>query len=367
VTYAIEGVAADAEAFREAVDERAPYKPLQVKMKLFFGCNLRCEMCNHWRGHREQPLPTSRFLEVIDELAELGCRKIHFSGGEPLLRPAVPELVERATRLGIRVTMTTNGTLVDKALAKRLIEVGLRGVNVSIDAPERRLHDRVRGVRGSWKLTTRAVGHFSRYARKGKIGVRVNTVVSRLNYRSLGAMPDLVHELGADALNLIPVDDHCGEHLSLRRSDIERFNADVAPRIAERGLELGLMRERREAFPFGVTALEVRRGKRGEYAMGFYDRNPCFAPWTQSLIDFDGKVYVCCMTRERIPPLGDLRTTSFREIWAGDAYGDVRRRMYPPELAPCRRCDDYLTENQSLLQISSGPKTGRPSRPRSPA
>ncbi len=360
VRYAIRGVPDDADSFGAAVDAGEAYKPLYVKMKLIFGCNLRCEMCNHWRTHRESPLSSERLLEIVDELAGLGCRKIQLSGGEPLLRPVVPELLERATGHGIRVAMTTNGTLVDKAMAKRLVEGGLRSVSISIDGPNRSVHERVRGVEGAFKKTIKAVRYFRRYAHKGKITIRVNTVVSRLNYRTLKGHPDFVKELGADVLNLIPVDDHCGEEtLGLSRSHIRHFNDEIAPRIAERAVALGLMGQEREAYPFGYTPEEVKRGRKGEYAMGWYDRHPCYAPWTQSLIDFNGKVYVCCMTREQIAPLGDLRESSFTEIWNGGPYGEVRGRMHPPELGPCRKCDDYLDENRALLQINSDRKINR--------
>lgn len=360
VRYAIRGVPDDADAFRAAVDAREAYKPLYVKMKLIYGCNLRCEMCNHWRFKRAAPLSSERLLEIVDELAVLGCRKIHLSGGEPLLRPVVPELLERATAHGIRVAMTTNGTLVDKAMAKRLVRGGLRSVNISIDGPNRRAHERVRGVEGAFKKTIKAVRHFRRYAHKGKITIRINTVVSRLNYRTLVGHADFVKELGADVLNLIPVDDHCGEEtLGLTRNHIRHFNDEIAPRIAERALALGLIEHERDAYPFGFTPQEVKRGRKGEYAMGWYDRHPCYAPWTQSLIDFDGRVYVCCMTREQITPLGDLRESTFTEIWNGGPYGDIRQRMHPPELGPCRRCDDFLDENRALLQISSDRRTSR--------
>lgn len=287
--YAIEEVAADAEAFRAAVGERRAYRPLYVKIKLMYGCNLKCEMCKHWRETREPPLSIPKFTAALDELAALGCRKIHFTGGEPLLRPQVPDLTAHATALGLRVNMTTNGTLVDKELAKRLAEAGLRGVNVSIDSPDRRMHDRARGEHGAWKKTVRAVEFFRRLAHKGKLAIRLNTVVSRTNYASLAPLPDLAHELGADALNLIPVDDHCGEHLSLRRRDIEDFNARIAPRLADRALELGLMTHENQAYPFGRTPGEMARARRGLYALGWYDRHPCFAPWTHSLIDFNGR------------------------------------------------------------------------------
>jgi MoaA/NifB/PqqE/SkfB family radical SAM enzyme len=97
----------------------------------------------------------------------------------------------------------------------------------------------------------------------------------------------------------------------------------------------------------------VKRARRGEYALGWYAAHPCYAPWTHSLIDFNGLVYVCCMTREQIPPIGDLKQTSFREIWTGAGYQAIRQLMHPPALKPCPRCDDFLVENRELWEVMS--------------
>jgi MoaA/NifB/PqqE/SkfB family radical SAM enzyme len=350
----VEDILADPDDFCRTVAERAAYRPVYVKIKLFFGCNLKCAMCNHWRETREPPLSIERFREVLTELAELGCHKIHFSGGEPLLRPQVPDLAAHATQLGLRVTMTTNGTLVDKELAKRLVEAGLRGVSVSIDSPDRKLHDRIRGERGAWKKAAQAVKYFRRYAHKGKIDIRLNTVVGRYNYLSLAPLADFAQEIGADAINLIPVDDHCGEHLAPRKRDIAEYNERIAPPLAERALALGLIQHESEAYPFGRTPTDRARARHGEYAQGWYASHPCFMPWTHSLIDFNGLVYVCCMTREQIQPLGDLKQSSFSEIWTGARYQAIRQMMHPPALKPCRRCDDFLEENRRLLEIVEG-------------
>jgi MoaA/NifB/PqqE/SkfB family radical SAM enzyme len=259
-------------------------------------------------------------------------------------------LVAHATGLGLRVTLTTNGTLVTKEKAKALIEAGLRGVNVSIDSPIRKVHEKVRGVEGSFKLTTKAVSLFNKYSHKGKLTVRINTVVSRENYFSLATLPELAHQLGADGINLIPVDDHCGEHLSMRKKDIALFNEEIAPHIEKRAQELGIDIADEDAFPFGRDESEVRLGRAGRYAFGYYSKHPCFAPWAHSLIDFNGLVYVCCMTREQIPPLGDIRKQSFKEIWEGTAYQSVRLKMHPPSLKPCQRCDDFIVENKKIWQ-----------------
>ncbi|MFN3492826.1 MAG: SPASM domain-containing protein, partial [Anaerolineales bacterium] len=199
-----------------------------------------------------------------------------------------------------------NGTLVTKEKAKRLVEGGLRGVNISIDSPNRKMHEKIRGVEGAFKSTFKAVQLFNRYKHKGKLTIRINTVVSRTNYQTLASLPDLAHELGADGINLIPVDDHCGEILSMRKKDIALFNEEIAPKLAERALALGLIVSDEDAFPFGRDESQVKLGRAGRYAFGYYDKHPCYAPWTHSLIDFNGNVYVCCMTREKIPPIGNI-------------------------------------------------------------
>ena len=348
--YNLEQIAAEKNELRAAVLHARAYKPLYVKIKVNYGCNLRCEMCKHWRETRETPISMDRFREIITELGELGCQKIHFSGGEPMLRPRLPDLVEHATQLGMRVTLTTNGTLVDKVKAKRFIEAGLRGVNVSIDSPIRKMHEKVRGVEGSFKRTARAVSLFKKYAHKGKLTVRINTVVGRSNYQTLAALPDLAHQLGADGINLIPVDDHCGEHLSMRKKDIQIFNSKIAPVIEQRASELGVAIADEDAYPFGREETNVRLGRAGRYAFGYYNRFPCYAPWTHTLLDFNGLVYVCCMTREQIKPLGDVRTQSFKEIWEGAAYRQIRLNMHPPALKPCQRCDDFIVENKKIWE-----------------
>jgi len=348
--YNLSQIMEEKEEFRADVLNARKYKPLYAKIKVNYGCNLKCEMCNHWRETREPPVSIDRFKEVIAELAELGCKKLHISGGEPMLRPQIPDLIEHATGLGIRVTMTTNGTLIDKIKAKRLVEAGLRGVNVSIDSPIRKMHEKIRGVEGSFKQTTRAVALFNKYAHKGKIAVRINTVIGRSNYETLATLPELAHQLGADGVNLIPVDDHCGEHLSMRKKDIAKFNSEIAPIIEQHANELKIKLANEDAFPFGRDDSQVKMGRAGRYAFGYYNKFPCYAPWTHSLIDFNGLVYVCCMTREQIKPLGDIRKQSLKEIWEGAAYRQIRLNMHPPALKPCQRCDDFIDENKTIWE-----------------
>ena len=104
--YNLEEIQSRKEELQQAVLHARPFKPLYVKMKVFYGCNLKCEMCNHWRDTREPPISSGRFREVSNELAELGTKKIHISGGEPMLRPQVPvqsQYDDSWQRLAVRI------------------------------------------------------------------------------------------------------------------------------------------------------------------------------------------------------------------------------------------------------------------------
>lgn len=348
--YALDNIITDAAAFRAAVINGQPYQPLYVKIKLVWACNLRCSMCRHWRWTREAPLDLNRLKIVVDELADLGCHKIHLSGGEPTLYPDLAALIAHTSSRGLRVTMTTNATLLTRPRAEALADAGLHAANISLDSPDPRLHDRIRGVKGAWKRTLKGFRALRRELKKGKL--RINSVVGRLNYASLVDLPALAAELGADSLNLIPLDEHTGDLPRLSKRQISDYNERIAPVVAEKALALGLIQEARQVYPFGLTSQEARLSKQGLYAQGYYDHHPCFAPWTHTLIDHMGRVSICCMLREA-PIMGDLRQQSFSEIWAGANYADLRALAGEalPLFATCRRCDDFLTQNRQLEEI----------------
>ena len=353
--YGLDDVAADLDKFRQAVVLGQPYRPLYVKFKLIWRCNLRCGMCNHWREERVNPLSFAELRTVVEDIAELGCRKVHITGGEPTLHHELPEIVAYMSQKGIRVNITTNGTLLTRGRARALADAGLRGATISLDSPDARYHDKVRGVKGAWKRSVKGFGRLKKYMSKGKGKLRINTVVGRPNFRTLANMPDLARELGADSLNLIPLDDHTGAKLRLNKRQIIEYNETVAPMIAEKGLAYGLFAHEDEAYPFGRSKQAVALSKSGAYAQGYYEQGPCFAPFTHALINHDGRVAVCCMLRDR-PVLGNLREQSFKAIWGGPAYGAIRVAGQRPLFSACRQCDDFLHQNRrfaDMLQLKS--------------
>ncbi len=345
----LEPVAADPHRFGEAVRAGVAYQPIYVKIKVTWACNLRCKMCNVWRQDRENRLTLPLLRALADELAALGTRKIHLSGGEVLLRPDIFEIVSAFAGRGMQVNLTTNGTLLTPERAERLVASGIRNVSISLDGATPAVHDDLRG-KGNWKRTLRGIHNLRRAAKhaRRKVHIRINAVITRRNFRGLAQLPEIAHQAGADRLTLIPVDDPSGR-LRLNKARIREYSEAIAPFLADRALAYGMIRHVDEAYPFGRKKQDWELSKQGLYARGLYQVQPCYMPWLHAMIDPKGKVYPCCTMRSD-PPLGNLVAAgSFAAVWEGDAFRALRQLMLTgPRPAICHTCDDFLKENRFL-------------------
>ncbi len=317
-----------------------------VKIKLTARCNLKCVMCRYGRGWAPPELSAERFSQILREMAELGCRKVHFSGGEVLARRDFEEVVEAASQSGVKVTLTSNLTLLTKARAKRLLAQRISGISTSLDGASAKVHESIRGVPGSFKRTLRGIEYVARYAGKRPPKLRVNFVMMRQNFRDYPALIQLVGERGAEDLVPMPVDTKRRE-LRLSKRLIREYNRDIAPEVRALRERYGLPLTELAIYPFGRDQ-DAEQTATGEYAGGYYREHPCYAPWLHLFVAWDGKVYLCCMTNGRIEPLGDLATEGVREVFQGPRFQAIRAEMKHTRLASCHACDMYLSENREL-------------------
>ncbi len=154
-------------------------------------CNLKCLHCyaQATAGPAPDELSHQAALDLLRDLKDFGAPVVLFSGGEPLLRPDLLELVDRAVAHGMRAVISTNGTLISRDLAWRLKDLGLSYVGISLDGTAA-VHDRFRGEPGSFAAAMTGVRHCAEVGLK--VGLRFT--VSRLNYREVPAIFDLVEE-----------------------------------------------------------------------------------------------------------------------------------------------------------------------------
>jgi len=336
---------------RDAILMDAPVTRIRdAKFKVTARCNLRCSFCRFWRTQAAEEIGTEEALRVIDDLAALDCRKLHFSGGEPTLRPDLPLLVERAAGRGMRTALTTNGTLLDEESAMALVSAGLYSATLSLDSAAPEAHDRLRGVKGAHKRALRGLRVLLRAKRrlKSQLRVRLNMVLTRHNYHDYPDVLALAGELGATDVTPLPVDEGGRSRNRLLPAQLEEYNQAVAPAVAALRAQYGFATDPHLVYPFGLGRDDLRQSAAVQYARGFYHDHLCFAPWLTTFITWDGAVYPCCMARGKIPPLGNIRETPLRELFTGEAYREFRTRLRATRLPLCHRCDNYLAENRLL-------------------
>ena len=199
-------------------------RPYVVSWNLTYRCNLACEHCyldagvtplppqraeDARRGPRlvgtqnfadRSELGTEECFKVIDEIATFApeCLTI-LTGGEPLLRRDILEIVRRAAERGLWVVVGTNGVCITENVARRLAEAGARGLSLSLDALDPDRHDRFRMVRGAWRNTVDGAEILSRTG----LPFIVQTTAGSHNLGELDAIADFAHDrLGAKVWNL---------------------------------------------------------------------------------------------------------------------------------------------------------------------
>ena len=354
--YDLPNLVADEALFaelREAVAGRQPVVRLrEAKLKITPRCNLRCNFCLFWRSPPAEELTTAEACRVLDEAADLDCRKVHFSGGEPLLREDIAELAARGVSRGLRVSITSNGTLLTRELAMALLEAGVRGFSISVDSTTPRLHDRLRGVPGAHKAVLRGLRNLQRARHKlrARVKVRLNTVLTRHNYQEYPDLVALAGELGVDEITPIPVDEGGKPRNRLLPAQLEEYNEAIAPAVAELRQQYGFSCAPNFIYPFGRRSADLREAAEVRYARGYFDGHLCYAPWLYLLVNWRGDVFPCCMTRDKIPALGNVRQQSLADIYLGEPFMALRQAFLSERLPLCRRCDNFLVENEYLEQ-----------------
>jgi MoaA/NifB/PqqE/SkfB family radical SAM enzyme len=181
-----------------------PAKPLDVICEISYICNLACPTCFRWTSKPdEHELTAEQWKAVIAKLkAWLGTFNLTFTGGEPFLRQDILEIFKFASENGIVTGVVTNGSLIDKTLAKRIVDSGLDGLALSLNSLERHIHNETRGTNGSYDEVMTAIENL-----KERTGMRLSlsTTVVRENIHELVDMVEFVKSTGLYGIHFQPI------------------------------------------------------------------------------------------------------------------------------------------------------------------
>ncbi len=170
--------------------------PFTIAWEITRACAFACKHCRADAQHSRDPreLTTQEGFQLIDRLAEFGSPILIFTGGDPMMRPDLYELIAYSTEKGLRCSLTPTATsLPTVGRLQQVKEAGIRRIALSLDAPSSQVHDEFRQVKGSWDRTMRILHN----ADKIGLSVQVNTTVSTFNHLLLPEMVPFVEEVGA--------------------------------------------------------------------------------------------------------------------------------------------------------------------------
>jgi radical SAM protein with 4Fe4S-binding SPASM domain len=156
-------------------------------------CNLRCLHCYAASdsARRDVELSTAQAKKLLADLVEANAPVVLFSGGEPLLRPDLFELLAEAKRIGLRTVISTNGTLIDGDTAQKIAEANVSYVGISIDGPEE-FHNRFRQTSGCFKATMTGFEN----CRKANLRMGLRFTITNTNKEQVPAVFDICKDNG---------------------------------------------------------------------------------------------------------------------------------------------------------------------------
>jgi radical SAM protein with 4Fe4S-binding SPASM domain len=306
-------------------------------------CNLRCAHCRAVPQDAPSPEELSREegFRLLEAIAETGPYLLVMTGGEPLLRQELFEWADYGSLRDLKIALATNGTLVTRPVAQRIVDAGFKRVSISLDGPDAGTHDRFRRVPGAFD---KAVDGFIHLKELG-MSMQVNSTVTQHNRHRLEELYELVRKLGADAWHiflLVPVG--CGleiaDAVQLTPRDYEEvlfWIDEVAVRETKRRLEVRAtcaphvqrIRLQRQAMAAGKALSGKREATASEAQETLHEsrvtnqtRRGCLAGIGICFISHAGDVYPCGY----LPlPAGNVRHQPLAAIWdQAPVFADLR-------------------------------------------
>jgi radical SAM protein with 4Fe4S-binding SPASM domain len=280
-------------------------------------CNLHCGYCRASARATpdEEELSTEEALAFIDEVAPLKPMLI-LSGGEPLLRADIFDLARHAVALGLRVSLATNGTLLDSSVVDLISHAGISRVSISLDGASQGKHDQSRGP-GSFQAALEGIKSL-----RGKVDFQINFTITKTNADDVSAVLSLAEDLGAKALHfffLVPTGRGKEEDLISAEQQEDLLRA-IDREKSQRSLEIQVTC----APQYTRLARASAKGRGGG----------CLAGSRFVFISRRGEVYPCGY----LPLLaGSIRDKKFTEIWKNSpVLRALRERDLKGKCGDCR-------------------------------
>jgi len=304
-----------------------------IAVNLTRRCNLACEHCymdaETRLGGGEGELTTDEVKKLLDEIAGRSNETmVVLTGGEPLLRRDLEQLVEHGSQLGLAMVVGSNGVLLTESRVQSLKRAGVLGMGISLDSLDPALHDRFRGCSGSWEKTLAGMEH----CRRHDLPFQVHFSVTERNAHEVQSMIDFSRAAGAHVLNIFfLVCTGRGESMSDITPD--RYEQVLHQLVEAQAVTDDLIIRARCAPHYKRVAYEHDPESPLTRAQG-YEGGGCLAGLHYCRITPEGAVTACPYIPDQE---GSIRERGLWEIWD---HSPTFEQLRNPELGgKCGRCE----------------------------
>lgn len=337
--------------------------PEEVQIYPTNKCNLKCIFCcqilNQYDLNDE--IHKKRWLEIAEEICDLGVKKILISGGgEPLMVPATLGMMGIFKSRGLHGRMISNGTLWTEPKILKTIKMEWDVVMFSIDGPNASIHDKLRATEGCFDKIIKNIKRFNEFKKsrnKDQPRIEINFVLNKLNYERIVDMIELASKLKINFLNFEPICLNNSEASKLKLTEEQRicFMEHVMPKAKELSNKLNISTNLDRLFEVKVIEKageldenvfeELKVEKIGK--SDFLDA-VCFEPWLWPKIEANGEVWPCSTTSLKT----NVKNKSFKEIWYGKEFREFRNKILKGELSEsCKNCVmTHLSINKEIRE-----------------
>jgi len=339
------------------------FAPLSIVLLVSYRCNLRCKMCFYYneseKDHtknliekrKNEELSLEQIYKIIDDASAMKVKVLTIHGGEPLLYPKIFDVANYAQEKGLLVNFVTNGTLLNKEVAEKIINSRINQIIFSLDGPEE-IHDDIRNVKGTFRRLLSGIKNIKELEKKGKKipHLCISTYVSAINQNCLGDMIEIVSKTGIKNWD-VGLITHNTEKLTRVTSKIlnigkkenqgslENLKEKVKKiRIGELKNQRKILLEKNKKYKLNII-FPSEKAINNYYNPNFNEMNYCLIPWSRAVISPYGEVFPCVNLSMINCVMGNIKNNSLRKIWNGKKYVEFRRKLKKNKLFPvCSKC-----------------------------
>ena len=323
--------------------------PFHGSIVVTYKCNLRCPMCFLWKGPGEydkhpekKELSTEEMYHLIDDFAAIGTAGIGFTGGEPILRPDMLDIISYTKEKGMVTHMSSNGTIIaSKQIARKVIESGLDAIGFSVDGALPETHDAIRG-KNSYDRVLQAIDNIVELRKelKSNIKIVVVCVVSNYNVDQLVDLITILKNKKVDHISFMPFHDiglfsfgkENSQEFKIDQEKIERLNKAVD--------ELVNIQKKSKAIENSLAYLKLFKDAFSGKKLPF----SCYAGYATVCIGAYGDIYPCFPRMEGEVDKGpNIRKTPLKEYWYSTQIKEDREKI--------RECRDCFWNNQTEINL----------------